>query len=58
MTIIGPMPKRWPRFLYGDEYFIRLEPVDLPSGIEIRFLHSRGIEGNLDGLNPALFSRQ
>ena len=56
MTIIGPAPKKWYLFFQGDFYFIKLEP-DLSQGLDIKLQLDRGIEGSLDGLNPAIFSR-
>jgi hypothetical protein len=57
MTIIGPAPKRLPLFFYADRYFVRIDP-DLSRGLDVVFELNRGIEGNLDGLNPELFERQ
>jgi len=56
MTIIGPAPKVWRIPFFADRYFIQLKP-DLSRGLEIVLELSRGIEGDLDGLNPELFSR-
>lgn len=55
MTIIGPAPKKWYLFFQGDFYFIKLEP-DLSQGLDIKLQLDRGMEGNLDGLNPEIFS--
>ena len=57
MTIIGPAPKRFPLFFLADQYYIKLDP-DLLRGIDIEIELNRGIDGNLDGLNPELFSRE
>jgi hypothetical protein len=59
MTIIGPAPKRVPLPFYATRYFVQLDPTvtDLPSELDIILEPNRGIEGNLDGLNPELFSR-
>jgi hypothetical protein len=56
MTIISPAPKPWYLYFYADQYFVKLEP-DLSQGLEIKFQLDRGMEGNLDGLNPEIFSR-
>lgn len=56
MTIIGPAPKKWYLLFQGDFYFIKLEP-DLSQGLDIKLQLDRGMEGDLDGLNPAIFSR-
>jgi hypothetical protein len=56
MTIIGPTPKKWYLFFQGDFYFVKLEP-DLSQGLDIKLQLDRGMEGNLDGLNPEIFSR-
>lgn len=58
MTIIGPAPKRvsWLPFL-AKQYFVRLDSKDPPSELDVILELNRGIEGNMDGLNPELFSR-
>lgn len=58
MTIVDRAPKRVPLPFYANRYFIRLEPVDPPSELDVILELNRGIEGSLDGLNPELFSRQ
>jgi hypothetical protein len=57
MTIIGPAPKVWHIPFFADRYFVHLDP-DLSRGLDVVLEINRGIEGNLDGLNPDLFSRQ
>jgi hypothetical protein len=57
MTIIGPAPKRVPLPFFARRYFVSLEPASLPREIDVIVELYRGIEGNLDGLNPELFSR-
>lgn len=56
MTIIGPAPKRWYLFFYPDRFFIKLDP-DLSQGLDVELELSTSFEGNLDGLNPEIFSR-
>ena len=56
MTIIGSAPKVWHLPFFADRYFVQLEP-DLSRGIDIILELNRGIEGDIDGLNPELFSR-
>lgn len=61
MTIIGPAPKaktwHFPFFFKRySVYLVRLDP-DLSRGLDIILELSLGIEGNLDGLNPEIFSR-
>jgi hypothetical protein len=56
ITIIGPAPKVWHLPFFADRYFVRLDP-DPSRGLEVILELNRGIEGNLDGLNPGLFSR-
>lgn len=58
MTIIGPAPKRLPLPFYANRYFVRLDPKDPPSDLDVILELNRGIEGSLDGLNPELFSRE
>lgn len=57
MTIIGPAPKVWYLPFLAKQYFVRLDP-DLSRGLDVELELNRGIEGDLDGLNPELFSRQ
>lgn len=57
MTIIGPAPKRLPLPFFASRYFVRLDTTDLPIELDIILELNRGVEGNLDGLNPELFSR-
>ena len=56
MTIIGPAPKVWHLPFLANRYFVRLNP-DLSRGLDVILELNRGIEGNLDGLNPELFSK-
>ena len=58
MTIIGPAPKRVPLPFFANQYFVRIDPADRSSELDIMLELNRGIEGSLDGLNPELFSRQ
>jgi len=55
MTIIGPVPEIWLPFV-AKRYFVQLDP-DLSRGLDVILALNRGIEGNLDGLNPELFGR-
>ena len=57
MFIIGPAQKRVPLPIVANRYFVRLEPTDLPSDINVILELNRGIEGSLDGLNPEFFAR-
>ena len=57
MTIIGPAPKRLPLPFYANQYYVTLDPVDFPGGLDIILELNRGIKGSLDGLNPDLFAR-
>lgn len=57
LTVLGPAPKRAPLPFLANRYFVRLESVDLPAELDVILQLNRGIEGNLDGLNPALFAR-
>lgn len=56
MTVIGPAPKVWHIPFFADRYFVQLDP-DLSRGLDVVLELNRGIEGNLDGLNPELFSQ-
>ena len=58
MTIIGPAPKRISLPFLANRYFIRLDPMEPPSELDVILELNRGIEGSLDGLNPEYFSRQ
>jgi hypothetical protein len=57
MTIVGSAPKVWSLPFFADRYFVQLDP-DLSRGLDVILELNRGIEGNLDGLNPELFGRQ
>lgn len=57
MTIIGPAPRVWHLPFLSERYFVQLEP-DLSRGLDVVIELNRGIEGNLNGLNPNLFDRQ
>ncbi len=56
MTILGPAPKIWHLPFFASRYFVRLDP-DPSIGLDIVLELNRGIDGNLDGLNPELFAR-
>ncbi len=56
MTIIGQAPKVWHIPFFADRYFIKLDP-DMSRGLDVILELNRGIEGDLDGLNPKLFKR-
>ncbi len=56
MTIIGPAPKSLPFFFVADQYFVQLKP-DISRGLDIILVLNRGIEGDLNGLNPEIFTR-
>lgn len=56
MTVIGKTPKIWYLPFSADRYFVHLDP-DISRGLDIILELNRGIEGELDGLNPELFSR-
>ena len=56
MTIISPIPKVWHLPFFANRYLIKLDP-DPSRGLDVVLELNRGIEGNLDGLNPELFSR-
>lgn len=56
MTIISPAKKVWHIPELVDQYVVRLEP-DLSRGLDVVLELDRGIEGDMDGLNPKLFAR-
>jgi hypothetical protein len=58
MTIIRPAPQRLPLPFYANRYFVRLDPTDVHSELDVVLELNRGIEGSLDGLNPELFGRK
>ena len=53
VTIVAPAPKRWGA---ADNYLIRLHP-DLSRGLQVELSLDRGLEGQLNGLNPEKFER-
>jgi hypothetical protein len=58
MTIIGPIPTDsfFDRF-FPNRYYIKLDTVELAGGLDVVLWLNRGVEGDLDGLTPELFSR-
>jgi hypothetical protein len=56
ITILGPAPKKWYLFFYANRYFVQLDP-DFSRGLDVILVLNRGLEGDLDGLNPELFRR-
>lgn len=56
IEILGPAPKVWRLPFMADRYFVRLDP-DLSRGLDVVLTLDRTFEGNLDGLNPAIFTR-
>jgi len=56
ITVIRKAPKLWYLPFLADRYFVALTP-DLSNGLDVVLVLNRGIEGNLDGLNPGLFDR-
>jgi hypothetical protein len=56
MTIISPIPKVWHLPFFANRYLIKLDP-DPSRGLDVVLELNRGLEGNLDGLNPEIFSR-
>lgn len=56
ITVVRPTPKPWYMYFYADSYFVKLEP-DLSQGLDVIMQIDRGLDGNLDGLNPEIFTR-
>lgn len=56
MEILGPAPKVWHLPFMPKRYFVRLEP-DPSRGLDVMLELHHTFEGNLDGLNPAIFTR-
>mgnify|MGYP001213636328 CR=1 FL=1 len=56
MTIIGPAPKVWRLPFLSDRYFVRLKP-DVAQRLDVVLALNSEFKGDLDGLNPELFSR-
>lgn len=56
VTIQATAPKRWNFFSATGRYLVRLDP-DLSRGLDVVLTLDRGIEGDLDGLNPEMFER-
>lgn len=56
MTILGPPPNAWNLPFAPDRYFVRLTP-DISRGLDVQLALHIGLDGSLDGLNPALFAR-
>jgi len=56
MIIVDAAPKVWHLPFLANRYFVRLDP-NLSRGLGVILELNAGIEGSLDGLNPALFRR-
>lgn len=54
MTVIGPASKVWHLPFSASRYAVRLDP-DLSRGLDVILELNRGIDGDIDGLNSALF---
>jgi hypothetical protein len=58
MTILGSAPKHYVLFEgYPSRYYVQLDTVGLPGGLDVILQLNRGVEGDMDGLNSRLFSR-
>ena len=57
MTIVDSAPKVWHLPFLANRYFVRLDP-DLSRALDVDLELNRGIEGSLDGLNPAIFRKE
>ena len=57
VTIVSSAPKIWHLPFQADRYFVRLEP-DCSRGLDVVLELNRGIEGDVDGLNPEIFERE
>ena len=56
ITIVGPAPTPWYMRLFKEAYLVQLSP-DISRGLEVVLAVDRGLEGDLDGLNAAIFQR-
>lgn len=56
ITILARIPKRWYAPWAADQYLVRLIP-DLARGLDCVLSLNRGLDGDLDGLNSAIFER-
>jgi hypothetical protein len=56
MLFLGSAPKVWRLPFMADRYFVRLTP-DISRGLDVVIALDGGLDGSLDGLNPALFAR-
>lgn len=57
MTIVGNLPKVWNLPFLATRYIVQIDP-DVSRGLEVVLELDRGIEGDMDGLNPGLFRRK
>lgn len=56
MTIVSAAKRVWHLPNLVDQYIVNLDP-DPSHGLDVVLDLDRGLEGDLDGLNPALFTR-
>ncbi|MCM2353518.1 MAG: hypothetical protein NDI63_07850 [Pseudobdellovibrio sp.] len=57
MTIISVLKNPWYRPFLKSRFLVKLDP-DLSQGLDVEIELARGLEGNLDGLNSEIFSRE
>jgi len=57
MTIVSSVKKVWHIPYIVDQYSVKITP-DLSRGLDVVLSVDRGLEGDLDGLNPQVFRRK
>ena len=57
MTIIETDAKVLPLPFFAKRYLVQLDP-DLSRGLDVQLALNGGMDGDLDGLNPKIFSRE
>ena len=55
VRILARSSRRWPAFLYPDEYVVEVDSISPPVGVPVLLGLSRGNEGGSGSLNPLIY---
>jgi hypothetical protein len=55
LRVLSKRPRRWPTFLYAQDYVVEIDSITPPNGSPILLSQTRGNEGRTTALNPAIF---
>lgn len=57
LRVVARSTRRWPAFLYPDEYVVEVDSLAPTSGVPVLLGLSRGNEGSSGSLNPLIYRR-